>query len=218
LSNQLRQRNQALWERTVTHPFVLELGAGTLPDEKFRRYFLQDFIFVRDLAKLISLITAKAPELDTARRLTRFLGDVLGGEESLFRQTFRGWGLAPAEYLHAEALPATRAFGDFLVRTGYERGFPEALACLVVSEWSYLDWAARLARAGNAPQVPAYRGWIEVHSNKGFTGFVAWLRRRLDAIPLDAGQRARVGEVFLTCLRYEHRFWEMAYRGEEWVG
>ena len=214
LSDTLRQEHADLWEAMVTHPFVQELGAGTLPLERFQRYFVQDFIFVRDLVKLVSLITAKAPDLDTARRLTRFLSDVLTGEETLFRETFREWGLAEEEYLQAEAAPVTRAFGDFLLRTAYEGSFPEALTCLVAAEWTYLDWATRLAQAGRVPGTPVYRAWIEIHASEEFTSFVAWLRGRLDAVPLEAGLRARIDRVFLTCLRYELQFWEMAYNGK----
>ena len=207
LTETLRQRHAGLWEEMVTHPFVQGLGSGDLPLERFQRYFLQDFVFIRDLVKLVSLITAKAPDLDTARRLTRFLGDLLTGEETLFRDAFRDWGISETEYLNVEAAPVTRAFGDFMVRTAYQGSFPEALACLAVPEWTYLDWATRLARAGGVPENPVYRAWIEIHSNEGFTDFVAWLRERLDAAPMDEATRDRVGDIFLTCLRYEIQFW-----------
>jgi thiaminase/transcriptional activator TenA len=208
LTEKLRQKHAGLWEEMVTHPFVQGLGSGDLPLEQFQRYFLQDFVFVRDLVKLVSLIMAKAPDLDTARRLTRFLGDLLSGEETLFRDAFRDWGISETDYLNVEAAPETRAFGDFIVRTSYEGSFPEALACLVLPEWTYLDWATRLAQGGQLPENPVYRGWIEIHSNAEFTGFVTWLRERLDAAPMDEETRDRVSRIFLTSLRYELQFWE----------
>ena len=211
LTETLRQQHAALWEEMVTHPFVQALGSGDLRLDQFQRYFFQDFVFVRDLVKLVSLITAKAPDLGTARRLTGFLGDLLTGEETLFRDAFRDWGISETEYLNVEASPVTRAFGDYIVRTAYEGSFPEALACLAAPEWTYLDWATRLARAGSIPKDPVYRAWIEIHSNEEFTGFVTWLRERLDASPMDEATRSRVGSIFLTCLRYEVEFWGGAY-------
>ena len=35
LSQELRSSVGLLWENTVTHPFVIELGEGSLPREKF---------------------------------------------------------------------------------------------------------------------------------------------------------------------------------------
>jgi thiaminase/transcriptional activator TenA len=39
----LRHTYRDLWQRMITHPFVLELGEGTLPVDTFRAYFLQDY-------------------------------------------------------------------------------------------------------------------------------------------------------------------------------
>ena len=61
-----------LWEKMVTHRFVQELGDGTLPWEKFQRYFEQDYVFLRQgWIHMISLAIAKSPDFDKARTLTR---------------------------------------------------------------------------------------------------------------------------------------------------
>ena len=57
----------------VTHPFVEEMGDGTLPPEKFRRYFLQDYVFVKDLVPMIALGAAKAPSIEDGYPLVKSL-------------------------------------------------------------------------------------------------------------------------------------------------
>ena len=200
----------------ATHPFLQELGADTLPLEKFQRYFLQDYVFLRDFTGLLALGVAKAPDLEAARRLAQFLAEVLQGEEQLFRGSFREWALRPEQYARPEPTPVAAAFGNLMTRVAYEGSFAEILTLLVVSEWAYLDWATRLAQAGRLPETPVYRAWIDIHSNDGFRDFVQWLRQSLDGIPLAGEQRQRVEELFHTTLRYEVAFWEMGYRGEEW--
>ena len=44
--------------------------------------------------------------------------------------------------------------------------------------------------------------------------FVSWMRRTLDNAVI--GHVSRLKQIFLTTLRYEYLFWEMAYRGEAW--
>ena len=39
LSDELQDGIGSLWERVVTHPFIIELGDGTLPQEIFAVYF-----------------------------------------------------------------------------------------------------------------------------------------------------------------------------------
>ena len=216
LNQELRKHHHDLWERMATHPFVQEMAADTLPLDKFQRYFLQDYLFLRNFTTLLALGVAKAPRVDAARRLAKFLAAILQGEEELFRGSFRDWGLAAEDYSRAEITPTATAFGDLMTRVAYEGSFPEILTVLVVTEWAYLDWATRLIEAESLPSTPVYRAWTEIHSNDDFRDFVHWLILSLDECQPTDEQRQRIEELFHTTLRYELAFWEMGYRGEEW--
>lgn len=207
----LRTKNQRLWDQAVAHSFPRELLAGTLPLDKFQRYFLQDYVFLRHFVGLLALAVAKAPDFATARRLASFLVGVLEGEEGLFRRAFQAWGWPPERYERPTPLPTARAMGDFMVRVAYDGSFADILTVLVTTESVYLDWASRPA-AKTQPQL--YREWTLIHSNDEFRQFVQWLEATLDATPLTERDRTRVAELFETTLRYELAFWEMGYKGE----
>ena len=200
----------------VTHPFVREMGEGTLPPEKFRDYFLQDYVFINDLATMIALGVAKAPDFRATDKLNRFLAGILNPENDLFVRAFKEFGVSEEEYSSASASPTTQAFGDFLVRTGFEGDLEDIITVLYVTEGTYLDWASRLIEAGKIPVHPIYREWTEIHGPDTLGEFVAWISQHLDAADLGA-RRERIDRLFLTALRYEYLFWEEAYKGESWV-
>ena len=214
LIQELRERHHELWERMVTHPFVVEMGDGTLPVEKFRAYFLQDYVFVNDLLPLMSLAMAKAPNIEAASRINRFLAGILNPENDLFLRAFKELGASEAEYSSASASPTTQAFADFLTRTGLEGSFEEILMVMYVAEGTYLDWGTRLLEAGKRPENPIYREWIEIHGPDVLGELVGWMRDHLDAAEL-GDRRPRIERAFLTALRYEYMFWEAAYRGDD---
>ena len=54
-SDELRQKAAPIWDREKRHPFVLGIGDGTLPLEKFRYYMQQDYVFLIDFCRAISL-------------------------------------------------------------------------------------------------------------------------------------------------------------------
>ena len=144
LTADLSIRHAALWEAMVTHPFVTEMGDGTLPVAKFRDYFIEDFVFVRDLVKMVALGISKAPGFAEATVLNRFLEGVLDPEGDLFERSFRQMGVSEEQYTSAAASPTTRAFGDFLVRTGHEGDFFDIATVLFVTEGTYphgSEWA-----------------------------------------------------------------------------
>jgi thiaminase/transcriptional activator TenA len=212
LTQELRHQHHDLWHRMVTHPFVIEMGDGTLPVDKFRAYFLQDYVFVHDLVAMTSMGLAKAPTFLAANQLHQFLAGILNPENDLFVRAFTELGVAAEAYAAASASPVTQAFGDFLVRTGLEGGFEDIVMVLYVTEGTYLDWGTRLLEAGKRPSNAVYREWIDIHSPQVLGAFVAWLGQHLDRAELGS-HRPRVDRIFHTALRYEYLFWEAAYHG-----
>jgi thiaminase (transcriptional activator TenA) len=214
LTATIRTENAAAWERVVTHPLVLELGDGTLPIEKFRTYFVQDYIFVKDLVAMMGLAIAKSPDLGGASAsINRFLTGVLNPENDLFVRALKELNANEEELTAAVASPATQGFVDFLTRVGHEGTFDEIVTVLYVTEGTYLDWATRLIEAGRVPENPFYREWIDLHGPEALGDIVAWLKSHLDAIP--PGRRSdRTGWLARTALSYELMFWEQAYSGE----
>jgi thiaminase/transcriptional activator TenA len=215
LTSELRHKYRDLWRRMVFHPFVVEMGEGTLPVEKFRRYFLQDYVFVRDLVSMTAMGIAKAPDFLAASKLDQFLAGVLDPENDLFVRAFKELGASEVDYSSANASPTTQAFGDFLVRTGLEGTFEDIITVLYVTEGTYLDWGARLMEAGKRPSNPIYREWIEIHGPQALGALVKWMGDYLDEADIGS-RRPRIERIFRTALRYECLFWEAAYRGERW--
>ena len=215
LTQDLRQKHDDLWQKMVNHPFVVEMGDGTLPVEKFSAYFIQDYIFVRDLVVLIAQGVSKAPDLQAAARLNSFLADILNPENDLFVRAFKELGVSEPEYISTEASPTTQAFGDFLVRVGLDGDFCDIATVLYVTEGTYLDWATRMIEAGKSPANPVYREWLDIHGPEVLGGLVDWLAGSLDLADT-AEFRPRAEKTFLTALRYEYLFWEAAYSGEAW--
>ena len=214
LSEELRSSVGPLWEKTVTNPFVIELGEGSLPEEKFNLYFQQDHLFLRDWIALMCGGITKAPDFASARRLAAFVDAALRGEEGLFQEFFKDTGLSPEGVRDLKHLPTSLAYSDCLRRMASEGSFVEIITTLGGIEWPYLDWAKRLASARKHPGNKYYKAWIDIHASQEMEEFVAWIRNVLDnAAVSDVG---RLREIFLSTLRYEYLFWEMAYTGERW--
>ena len=76
-SNRLRQLAKPIWDAQLTHPFVVALGNGTLPERKFKYYILQDAKFLGDLARVFSAGALRAPDSESALRLTKLAEETI---------------------------------------------------------------------------------------------------------------------------------------------
>jgi thiaminase/transcriptional activator TenA len=211
LTDDLRSAAAATWERAVDHPFVRELGSGRLPRDKFKRYFLQDYVFVDELRRVTGLAVARAPDIETSREFGRFLSVLLGAEDAIFTRAFADLGVAVSEYGDVSPHATTRAFSDFLVRTAYEGSFEEICCALYVTEGVYLDWATRLRSQGARPGVPVYEEWIQIHGQETLGPFVGFLKGVVDSAAVGALGKRRFAGIFETALGYEVAFWDMAF-------
>src|SRR3989442_15021696 len=70
-SQHLRSVAEPIWAAQLTHPFVVGLGNGTLPERKFKYYILQDALFLNDLAQVFAIASEKAPEAASAARFAK---------------------------------------------------------------------------------------------------------------------------------------------------
>ncbi|MFH1762715.1 MAG: thiaminase II [Gemmatimonadota bacterium] len=217
LTDDLYAAAEPLWANQLHHPFVKGLGDGTLAEERFKRWVLQDYRYLTEFARVFAWAAAKADCLDSMSWYARVLDLTLNTEMELHRQYAARFRLTSAD-LEAEPMwPTTRAYTDFLVRTAADGDMMDLLAALLPCAWGYLYLARKLAEGGR-PADQRYSDWISQYASEEFAQALEWLRGELDrlasGIPED--KRKRLFEIFLLSTRYEWLFWEMCWMGESW--
>ena len=68
------------------------------------------------------------------------------------------------------------------------------------------------------PDHEQYAGWIDTYAGEDFSELTEWCKRLMDDVAADATEsdRERYRELFRTSARYEYRFWDAAWRQEDW--
>ena len=209
LSSRLRTENAATWDAAVGHPFVDELLAGTLADDRLARYLVQDYQFCDAFTALLGQACASAPALGSRLRFARQLGMFASDENTYFVDTFDALGVPESDRESPRFTEATREFDD-LMREALATGeYASVLAVLLVAEWLYLDWATR-PEADTATR-PEHVGWIDLHRGDDFAAWVAWLRAEFDAAePTDPAALARAQRFFARAVACELAFFGAA--------
>lgn len=215
LCERLHQAAAPIWQKTLTHPFVLGLGDGTLPLENFRFYMCQDYVFLIEYSRLLALATAKAPDLDTMGRFANLLDATLNREMALHREFATQCGIDAARLAATKPAPTTYAYTRHLVRVAALGDLAEIVAALLPCQWGYCDIGQTLARRGKPATPPFYGQWIDMYASAEFAALAQWLRELLNSLAGTTNEE-RLIDIFCTSARYEYLFWEMAYRMESW--
>lgn len=206
----LRTRHDGDWTATTRHAFTDALARGTLPDRVMAAYLVQDYRFLDSFVRLLAQMVAHAPTLADAVPGAQFLGVVTGPENTYFLRSLKALGVVD----EGRDLPDTAPTAGFkaLMREAAASGrYEQMLAVLVVAEWSYLEWAERVAPLRG--DLPFYLSeWIDLHSGPAFAGVVDYLRDQLDRAweGLDEARRAAVDDTFARAIRLEREFFDAA--------
>jgi thiaminase (transcriptional activator TenA) len=217
LTDHLYQAAQPLWDAQLEHPFVRGIGDGTLEVERFRRWVLQDYGYLKEFSRIFAWAVAKADRLESMSWYARVLDLTLNTEMALHRSYAAEFGISNAE-LEAEPLwPTNQAYTDFLVRTAADGDMADLLAALLPCAWGYVVIGCALA-AQPVAKDPRYQAWIDQYASDAFAEGGEWLREELDRVggSADPAKRARLTRIFVLSSRYELQFWDMCWHGEGW--
>jgi thiaminase len=202
-----------LWNRMLSHPFLIQTRDGTLPDQTFVRWMEQDYLFVQEALPFMAALLVRAP----LRQRDSFADAIsaLRAELRLFEEQAGELGMQLGE-----AKPAfiNHAYQQFLIATALRASYPEAYTVLFVAERAYHDsW--KVVKSGISPRSK-WLPFVENWAGEQFASYVAFLESELDALADQAGPEGREGMAwyFEITARYEIAFWEMALTGEWWPG
>ncbi|MBJ7341254.1 thiaminase II [Mycolicibacterium sp.] len=200
----------------LAHPFVTGLTDGTLDTDVFAHYVAQDVHYLRDYARALAIVGAKAPTLTDTAMFARHAADVLDVELSLHDTLLPALGLDPATIGEAPVLPTTQAYTSYLLATSYGGSFVDGLAAILPCYWIYARVGATLIDRGSPD--PRFQSWIDSYGGEEFAAVVAQVLDLTDRIGLvlNPTDEAVARAHFVTTSRYEWMFFDAAYRREDW--
>jgi thiaminase/transcriptional activator TenA len=216
LTEELWAAIEGIYAEILDHPFLTGLTDGSLPQEAFCFYVVQDAHYLREFARALAITAARAPTENDILMFSRHAASALEVERALHGSFFHDFGFSDEEVAATPLAPTTLAYTSYLLSVAYAGSFPEALGALLPCYWIYSQVGKTLVKQGSAN--PLYQRWIDTYSSEEFGAVVAEVLALTDrlATNLSASERERMTRHFLTTSRYEWMFWEMGYRQERW--
>jgi thiaminase/transcriptional activator TenA len=215
-SEQAWSETRALYGRILELPFNRELAAGTLAEERFRFYMIQDALYLTQYARALAIVSARAPAIEDMQFFAKAAETALVVERALHGGFFARFGIDPANAATADPSPTCYGYTNFLLATALQDGYAALTAAVLPCFWIYWEVGkhiAAVAEAGNP-----YQAWIDTYSDPGFGEAVKTAIAIADraAEAASATERHVMLDKFKRSAQYEWMFWDSAYRREAW--
>ncbi|MEU5876511.1 thiaminase II [Spirillospora sp. NPDC047279] len=200
-----------IYEQIRLHPFLQGLTTGKLDRDAFRFYVIQDSHYLKDYARTLDLVAAKAP---TPAEATLFAEHATNA--AAVEQTLHATFLAELGDVTEPPAPTTVAYTNFLLASAYAGSFGEAVAAVLPCYWIYAKVGEELLTASSPD--PLYARWIATYAAPDFQRLVTSVLEITErhAATLSPSDHERMRQRFITAARYEWMFWDAAYRQQRW--
>jgi thiaminase/transcriptional activator TenA len=204
------------WRAYTQHPFVKQMADGTLPADAFRRYLVQDYLFLIEFARAYALAIYKAPRLEDMREAASGLSAILDVEMNLHVTICTSWGLFPSDLENSTPAAETLAYTRYVLDTGMRGDLLSLKVALSPCVIGYAEIATWLkVRPDTCSASNPYRGWIEEYAGTAYQEVASKARvqlNRLAALYLTPAREAELIAIFKQATRLETDFWEMGLR------
>ncbi|CAI8004319.1 Aminopyrimidine aminohydrolase [Geodia barretti] len=214
----VEERSLPIRQAILEHPFVRGIGRGDLDVERFKFYVTQDYVYLVDYSRALALGAARAPELEVMSWFAGLLDETLNTEMELHRGYCAQFGITREELEATRPVPSTVAYTSYLLRVASQGSFGELAASLLPCQWGYWEIGEHLDREGPPTHAPLYAEWVGMYSSSEFRDLATYLRTLTDRIgnSANAEEQAAMETAYITSLRLEYQFWDMAWNLEQW--
>lgn len=207
------------WEGYVTHPFVRQLAAGSLPEASFRHYLKQDYVFLLHYARAYALAVVKSDAVEDLKQSAALVDLLLNTEVPLHLKFSARWGLSELELAATPEADANRLYTRYVLDRGMSGDLLDLLVALAPCALGYAEIGRRLmADPDTRLEGNPYREWLELYAGAEFQEGAAVAATQLERVAARRGIEGEVTrsgrwpdlvETFRTATRLEIGFWEM---------
>lgn len=205
------------WQRTADivaeiyqHPFVTELGDGSLDRAKFLEYMSQDGLYLAEYARVLAALAAQAPTADEIVFWSSAARDSILVERELHA--------SHTELDQATPSPTCLAYTSYLKNLTTTGNYRVAAAGVLPCFWIYAEVGNKLLATAGELSSHNYGDWIALYGDPAFADQVRLAKNIVDqaAETASLSEQEQMHTAYATAARYEWMFFDAAWRLETW--
>ena len=211
-SKYLRNCSGKLWNEATNHKYTNELKNDKLEDHIFKKYIIQDYIFIETLVTLIGKAVYISPNMNSKIKWANFLYAITSDENNYFQRSFDALDISKEERTNTKLFLAISDFSKLMHEVANTGTYEEILAVILAAEWVYYTWASNAKKP--YPKRFYLSEWITLHNNSSFKGTLGWIKKELDITSqkLTISEQHKVANLFIKIVRLEVSFFDACYK------
>ena len=207
------QQSLPIWRSCLGTPFLQGVADGTLPEDRFMGYIVDDSLYLREYAKVFAWGMLHARDMEEIRTYYSLLAFVNEAEDSTRRYYLKRYGLRDEAIQSLPLRPENRAYVDYMLAAARDgQGAAECMMACLPCMLSYGWIFGEMLRLHPGVLETPYRPFVSDYAGGRYDSicktWAAFTERACAGLTPEREVRCR--EIFRSCSLHEYRFWEMS--------
>ena len=154
------------WSEYTGHKFLSDLVNNKLPDKNFKKYLIQDYIFLQQFLKILALSVYKSNSFDEINRSVNFIKGI-DYEIKLHVSYCKKWKIPFKSLSNIKVERANSAYTNHVLSVGKNGNNLDIFSSLSPCIIGYGEIGFKLSKIKNWKKSK-YSSWIEMYSSKEY--------------------------------------------------
>ena len=154
------------WSEYTGHKFLSDLVSNKLPDKNFKKYLVQDYIFLQQFLKILALSVYKSKSFEEINRSVNFIKGI-DHEIKLHISYCKKWKIPLRSLANIKVESANSAYTDHVLSVGKNGNNLDIFSSLSPCIIGYGEIGFKLSKIKNWKNSK-YSSWIKMYSSKEY--------------------------------------------------
>jgi len=154
------------WSEYTNHKFLSDLVSNKLPGVNFKKYLIQDYIFLQQFLKILALSVYKSKSFEEINRSVNFIIGI-NHEIKLHINFCKKWKVALRSLDNIKVEKANSAYTDHVLNVGKNGNNLDIYSCLSPCIIGYGEIGLKLSKIKDW-EKSKYSSWIKMYSSNEY--------------------------------------------------
>ena len=154
------------WLEYTNHKFLINLVNSKLPNKNFKKYLIQDYIFLQQFLKILALSVYTSTSFEEINRSVNFIKGI-DGEIRLHINYCKKWKIPLKSLNNIKVEKANSSYTNHVLDIGKNGNNLDIFSCLSPCIIGYGEIAYNLTKIKNWKKSK-YRSWINMYASREY--------------------------------------------------
>ena len=211
ITDTLFNKVEVLWEKAAEKEFLIKMADGSLENDRYSRYMLQDYYYLLEYKDILGRLLKLSDDSEVTDFLKMAVDVTVFEIENVHLPAMKKLGISEDEIKNTGknqvVADYVKFYNDTIDKSGLIGGFTALLQCC----WNYAYLGEKLcAKYGEQIEKSYYKFWFDTYTSKEYVETNEKWQSLVNKITagVDDKRKETLCQIFKTCAEFENKFWD----------